>query len=86
MRVVIAEDLFLLREGLASLIKQHGFDVAETVDNGPSLLRALLDQKPDIAVVDVRLPPSYSDEGLRAALEARRQVPGLPILVLSQHV
>ena len=86
MRVVIAEDLFLLREGLASLIKQHGFDVAETVDNGPSLLRALLDQRPDIAVVDVRLPPSYSDEGLRAALEARRQVPGLPILVLSQHV
>jgi len=85
-RVVIAEDLFLLREGLASLIKQHGFDVAETVDNGPSLLRALLHQKPDIAVVDVRLPPSYSDEGLRAALEARRQVPGLPILVLSQHV
>ncbi len=86
MRVVIAEDLFLLREGLASLIKQHGFDVAETVDNGPSLLRALLDQQPDLAVVDVRLPPSYSDEGLRAALEARRQVPGLPILVLSQHV
>jgi DNA-binding NarL/FixJ family response regulator len=85
-RVVIAEDLFLLREGLASLIKQHGFDVAETVDNGPSLLRALLDQQPDLAVVDVRLPPSYSDEGLRAALEARRQVPGLPILVLSQHV
>ena len=86
MRVVIAEDLFLLREGLASLIKQHGFEVAETVDNGPSLLRALLEQKPDIAVVDVRLPPSYSDEGLRAALEARHQVPGLPILVLSQHV
>jgi DNA-binding NarL/FixJ family response regulator len=85
-RVVIAEDLFLLREGLASLIKQHGFDVAETVDNGPALLRALLDQQPDLAVVDVRLPPSYSDEGLRAALEARRQVPGLPILVLSQHV
>jgi len=85
-RVVIAEDLFLLREGLASLIKQHGFDVAETVDNGPSLLRALLGQRPDIAVVDVRLPPSYSDEGLRAALEARRQVPGLPILILSQHV
>ncbi len=86
MRVVIAEDLYLLREGLASLIKEHGFDVAETVDNGPSLLRALLDQQPDVAVVDVRLPPSYSDEGLRAALEARRRVPGLPILVLSQHV
>jgi DNA-binding NarL/FixJ family response regulator len=85
-RVVIAEDLFLLREGLSHLVKQHGFDIAEAVDSGPSLLRALLDQRPDIAIVDVRLPPTYSDEGLRAALEARRQVPGLPILVLSQHV
>ena len=86
MRVVIAEDLFLLREGLASLLKQHDFDIAEAVDNGPALLRALLGQRPDIAIVDVRLPPTYSDEGLRAALEARSQVPGLPILVLSQHV
>ena len=86
MRVVIAEDLFLLREGLSHLVKQHGFDIAEAVDSGPSLLRALLDQRPDIAIVDVRLPPTYSDEGLRAALEARRQVPGLPVLVLSQHV
>jgi len=85
-RIVIAEDLYLLREGLSSLVKQHGFDIAEAVDSGPSLLRALLDQRPDIAIVDVRLPPTYSDEGLRAALEARRQVPGLPILVLSQHV
>jgi DNA-binding NarL/FixJ family response regulator len=85
-RVVIAEDLFLLREGLSHLVKQHGFDIAEAVDSGPSLLRALLDQRPDIAIVDVRLPPTYSDEGLRAALEARRQVPGLPVLVLSQHV
>jgi DNA-binding NarL/FixJ family response regulator len=85
-RVVIAEDLFLLREGLSSLVKQHGFDIAEAVDNGPSLLRALLDQRPDVAIIDVRLPPTYSDEGLRAALEARRQVPGLPVLVLSQHV
>jgi DNA-binding NarL/FixJ family response regulator len=81
-RVVIAEDLFLLREGLSSLVKQHGFDIAEAVDNGPSLLRALLDQRPDVAIIDVRLPPTY----LRAALEARRQVPGLPVLVLSQHV
>ena len=86
MRVVIAEDLFLLREGLSQLVKQHGFEIAEAVDNGPSLLRALLDQQPDVAIIDVRLPPTYSDEGLRAALEARRQVPGLPILVLSQHV
>jgi DNA-binding NarL/FixJ family response regulator len=85
-RVVIAEDLFLLREGLASLLKEHGFDVAEAVGDGPSLLRALVNQRPDVAIVDVRLPPAYTDEGLRAALEARRQVPGLPILILSTHV
>ena len=86
MRVVIAEDLFLLREGLASLLKEHGFDVAEAVSDGPSLLRALVNQRPDVAIVDVRLPPAYTDEGLRASLEARRQVPGLPILILSTHV
>ena len=86
MRVVIAEDLFLLREGLASMLKEHGFDVAEAVGDGPSLLRALVEQRPDVAIVDVRLPPAYTDEGLRAAMEARRQVPGLPILILSTHV
>jgi DNA-binding NarL/FixJ family response regulator len=85
-RVVIAEDLFLLREGMASLLKEHGFDVAEAVGDGPSLLRALIVLRPDVAIVDVRLPPTYTDEGLRAALEARRQVPGLPILILSAHV
>jgi DNA-binding NarL/FixJ family response regulator len=85
-RVVIAEDLFLLREGMASMLKEHGFDVAEAVGDGPSLLRALVSQRPDVAIVDVRLPPAYTDEGLRAALEARRQVPGLPILILSTHV
>jgi DNA-binding NarL/FixJ family response regulator len=85
-RVVIAEDLFLLREGLASMLKEHGFDVAEAVSDGPSLLRALVEQRPDVAIIDVRLPPGYTDEGLRAALEARRQVPGLPILILSTHV
>ena len=86
MRVVIAEDLFLLREGLASLLKGHGFEIAEAVGDGPSLLRALLEHRPDVAIVDVRLPPAYSDEGLRAALDARRQVPGLPVLILSTHV
>ena len=86
MRIVIAEDLFLLREGLASMLKEHGFDVAEAVGDGPSLLRALVEQRPDVAIVDVRLPPAYTDEGLRAAMEARRQVPGLPILILSTHV
>jgi DNA-binding NarL/FixJ family response regulator len=85
-RVVIAEDLFLLREGLASMLKEHGFDVAEAVSDGPSLLQALVNQRPDVAIVDVRLPPAYTDEGLRAALEARRQVPGLPILILSTYV
>jgi DNA-binding NarL/FixJ family response regulator len=85
-RVVIAEDLFLLREGMASLLKEHGFDVAEAVGDGPSLLAALTSQVPDVAIVDVRLPPSYTDEGMRAALAARRQVPGLPVLILSAHV
>jgi len=85
-RVVIAEDLFLLREGMASLLKEHGFDVAEAVGDEPSLLAALTGQRPDVAIVDVRLPPAHTDEGLRAALEARRQVPGLPVLILSTHV
>jgi DNA-binding NarL/FixJ family response regulator len=85
-RVVIAEDLFLLREGMASLLKEHGFDVAEAVGDGPSLLTALTSQRPDVAIVDVRLPPSYTDEGLRVALQARRRVPGLPVLILSAHV
>ncbi|MFA1544358.1 response regulator [Actinomadura monticuli] len=86
MRVVIAEDLALLRDGLIRLLEAFGFEVVEAVDNGPSLLRALTAHRPDVAVVDVRLPPTFTDEGLRAALEAREQVPGLPVLVLSQHV
>jgi DNA-binding NarL/FixJ family response regulator len=71
---------------MASLLKEHGFDVTDAVGDGPSLLRALVEQRPEVAIVDVRLPPAYTDEGLRAALEARRQVPGLPILILSTHV
>ena len=86
MRVVIAEDLFLLRDGLARLLQAHDFEVAAAVGDGPGLLRALLEHRPDVAIVDVRLPPSFTDEGLRTALEARRQVPGLPVLVLSQYV
>ena len=86
MRVVLAEDLFLLREGLVRLLEAYGFEIVAAVDNGPSLLRALLDERPDVAVVDVRLPPTFTDEGLQAALAARRSVPGLPILVLSQYV
>jgi DNA-binding NarL/FixJ family response regulator len=85
-RVVLAEDLALLRDGLIRLLEANDFEVVEAVDNGPSLLRALTTQKPDVAVVDVRLPPSFTDEGLKAAIEARRQIPGLPVLVLSQYV
>ena len=86
MRVVIAEDLFLLRDGLVRLLQAHEFEIAAAVDNGPGLLRALLEQRPDVAIVDVRLPPTFTDEGLRTAIEARRQLPGLPVLVLSQYV
>jgi DNA-binding NarL/FixJ family response regulator len=85
-RVVLAEDLALLRDGLIRLLSAHGFEVVEAVDNGPSLLRALTTHRPDVAVVDVRLPPTFTDEGLRAAIEARAQIPGLPVLVLSQYV
>ncbi|BCB79249.1 response regulator [Phytohabitans flavus] len=86
MRVVIAEDLALLRDGLIRLLNAYDFEVVEAVDNGPSLLPALLKHRPDVAVVDVRLPPTFTDEGLQAAIAAREQVPGLPVLVLSQHV
>ena len=68
------------------LLEAHDCEVVEAVDNGPSLLRALTTHKPDVAVVDVRLPPTFTDEGVKAAIEARRQVPGLPVLVLSQYV
>jgi DNA-binding NarL/FixJ family response regulator len=85
-RALIAEDLYLLRDGLTRLLAAHGFEIVASVDNGPDLRAALLRERPDISIVDVRLPPTFSDEGLQAALEARREVPGLPILVLSQHV
>jgi DNA-binding NarL/FixJ family response regulator len=86
MRVVIAEDLFLLRDGLIRMLEAHGFEVAAAVDTGAGLLASVEEHRPDAAVVDVRLPPTFTDEGLRAALEARRRVPGLPVLVLSQYV
>jgi DNA-binding NarL/FixJ family response regulator len=85
-RVVIAEDLYLLRTGLVRLLEAHGFEITAAVGTGPELLRALLEHRPDVSVVDVRLPPTFTDEGLQAALAARRQVPGLPVLVLSQYV
>ncbi|GLU48193.1 response regulator transcription factor [Nocardiopsis ansamitocini] len=86
MRVVIAEDLALLRDGLIRLLDAHDFTVVAAVDTGPDLLHALLHHRPDVAVVDVRLPPTHTDEGLKAAIAARQRVPGLPVLVLSQHV
>ncbi|HTT52059.1 MAG TPA: response regulator transcription factor [Streptosporangiaceae bacterium] len=86
MRVVIAEDLFLLRDGLARMLEAHGLEITGSVDNGADLLTAVRADPPDVAVVDVRLPPTFTDEGLRAALAARRAAPGLPVLVLSQYV
>jgi DNA-binding NarL/FixJ family response regulator len=85
-RVVIAEDLTLLRDGLTRLLEAFDFEVVEAVDNGPALLPALLRHRPDVAIVDVRLPPTQTDEGLKAAIAARAVIPGLPVLVLSQHV
>ncbi len=86
MRIVIAEDHALLRDGLIRLLTAHDFEVVEAVDNGPRLVPALVEHQPDVAVVDVRLPPTFTDEGLKAAIEAREKIPGLPVLVLSQYV
>jgi DNA-binding NarL/FixJ family response regulator len=86
MRVVIADDAVLLREGLIRLIQENGHTVVAAVGDGPALVAAVAEHKPDISIVDVRMPPSHTDEGLRAAVEARSQVPGTPILVLSQYV
>ncbi len=86
MRVIICEDHALVRDGLERLLGNHGFDVAASVDNPSAFLAAVKNERPDVCVVDVRLPPSFTDEGVRAALEARQQVPGLPILILSQYV
>ena len=86
MRIVIGEDLFLLRDGLVRLLTAHGFEIAAAVGTAPDLQQALVEERPDVGIVDVRLPPTHTDDGLRAALAARKQVPGLPVLVLSQYV
>jgi DNA-binding NarL/FixJ family response regulator len=86
LRVVLAEDLFLLRDGLVRMLQAFGFEIAAAVESGPELTRALAELRPDVAVVDVRLPPTHTDEGLQCALAARRERPGLPVLILSQHV
>ena len=86
MRVVIADDAVLLREGLVRLVEENGHAVVAAVGDGPSLVDAIVEHRPDVSIVDVRMPPSHTDEGLRAAVEARKRVPGSPILVLSQYV
>ena len=86
MRVVIAEDSGLLRQGLTRLLTDSGFEVVEQVGDGPGLVGAVDRHRPDVCVVDVRKPPTHRDEGLRAALQARELVPGLPVLILSQYV
>ena len=86
MRAVIVEDLALLREGIVALLRENGIDVVAQAEDGPGLERIVSGHKPDVAIVDVRLPPTFSDEGLRAAIEARRRHPGLGVLILSQYV
>jgi DNA-binding NarL/FixJ family response regulator len=85
-RVVIAEDSVLLREGVQRLLADEGIETVAAVENGDGLLDAVTEHKPDLCVVDVRMPPTFTDEGLRAAIECRRRYPGLPVLVLSQYV
>jgi DNA-binding NarL/FixJ family response regulator len=86
MRVVIAEDSVLLRAGVQRLLADENIETVAAVDDGDGLLVAVSEHRPDLAIVDVRMPPSFTDEGLRAALRAREQQPGLPVLVLSQYV
>jgi DNA-binding NarL/FixJ family response regulator len=85
-RVVIAEDQALLREGIVALLREKGIDVVAQAEDAAGLLRILAGHKPDLAIVDVRLPPTFTDEGIRAALEARKRYPGLGVLILSQYV
>jgi DNA-binding NarL/FixJ family response regulator len=86
MRAIIAEDLALLRDGLTRLLAAHGIEVTDAVADSAALLEAIAAHRPDIAIVDVRLPPTFTSEGLLAAIEARRRVSGLPVLILSQYV
>jgi len=86
LRIVLAEDSVLLREGLVRLLEEAGHTVVAAVDNALDLVPAVLEHRPDVAVVDVRMPPTFTDDGLRAAVEARRVQPGLSVLVLSQYV
>jgi DNA-binding NarL/FixJ family response regulator len=86
LRIVVADDSVLLREGLIRLLAEDGHQVVAAVGDGPALVKAVLTHRPNVSVVDVRMPPTHTDEGLRAAITAREQLPGAPILVLSQYV
>jgi DNA-binding NarL/FixJ family response regulator len=86
LRIVVADDAVLLREGLVRLLADDGHDVVAAVGDGPALVEAVLEHRPDISIVDVRMPPTHTDEGLRAAISARSKLPGAPVLVLSQYV
>ena len=86
MRVVIAEDHVLLRDGMTRLLRDNDIDVVAAADDGDGLVREVVARRPDLAVVDIRLPPTFHDEGLRAALEVRRRAPGTAVLVISQYV
>jgi DNA-binding NarL/FixJ family response regulator len=85
-RLVIAEDSVLLREGMARLLEEQGFEVAGQAGDGDDLVRKVMAHKPDVAIVDVRMPPTHTDEGLRAAQRIREDLPGTGVLVLSQYV
>src|SRR5688500_18735316 len=86
MRVVIAEDAVLLREGLVRLLTEQGMDIVDAVGDGESLIASTAAHRPDVVIADVRMPPTFREEGLKAALAIRKQLPGTPILVCSQYV
>ena len=86
MRILLAEDSVLLREGLVRLLVEAGHEVVAAVDEATAIVPAALEHSPDVAVVDVRMPPTFTDDGLRAAVELRRALPGTGVLVLSQYV
>jgi DNA-binding NarL/FixJ family response regulator len=86
MRAVIAEDSVVLREGLIRLLEENGFTVEAAVDNGDDLITAVREHRPDVSIVDVRMPPTFRDEGLRAAVAVRKEIPNAPIVVFSQYV